>query len=203
MSGNDSLEIQRYLNDIGLSDYESAAYTALLKQGTSTAKKTSTDSEIPQSRIYDILERLETKGFVKIQEGRPKKYGPVNPEQAINQFCQYKSQQFEEKIDNTREIGEKLAEKANQAFHGEDVGGEMDVGWYYTDREHIREEMRGLCQDAESEILMITTPYGIKRLVNHHCKEFVRSAESGVSIKIVLSKEGELHPRIWSCCKAV
>jgi sugar-specific transcriptional regulator TrmB len=33
MSGNDSLEIQRYLNDIGLSDYESAAYTALLKQG--------------------------------------------------------------------------------------------------------------------------------------------------------------------------
>jgi sugar-specific transcriptional regulator TrmB len=73
----------------------------------------------------------------------------------------------------------------------------MDVGWYYTDREHIREEMRHLCQEAESEILMMTTPYGLKRLTNHHSEEFVKSSENGVSIRIVLSSDESLHPKIY------
>jgi sugar-specific transcriptional regulator TrmB len=201
MKREDVQSIQRYLKDLGLSEYEAAAYPTLLINGTSTAKQVSTHADIPQSRIYDVLDRLETKGFVMVQEGRPKKYGPVAPERAVDQFCRYRTQQLEEEINHTKQVGQRMAEEAKNSIVAESSGAEMDVGWYYTDREHIREEMRHLCRDAESEILMITTPYGLKRLTNHHREEFAASSEDGVTIKVVISRDESLHPKIYeSAC---
>lgn len=67
------------LNKLGLSRYESQAYIGLNKIITGQADDIAKVSNLPRSRIYDILNSLEKKGFVEIERGRPLKYKVVEP----------------------------------------------------------------------------------------------------------------------------
>ena len=67
------------LKKVGLSRYESQAYIGLNKIITGQADDIAKVSNLPRSRIYDILKSLEEKGFVEIERGRPLKYTVVEP----------------------------------------------------------------------------------------------------------------------------
>lgn len=71
------------LRKLGLTEYEARAYITLVERGTLTANALSKYSEIPYSKIYDVLSRLEKKGWIIIEEEKPKKYKPKPPKEAI------------------------------------------------------------------------------------------------------------------------
>ncbi|MCD6470699.1 TrmB family transcriptional regulator, partial [Candidatus Bathyarchaeota archaeon] len=56
---------------MGLTEYEIRAYLHLLKYGLLTASRLSEMAGIPYSKIYEVLNSLERKGWVKSQESRP------------------------------------------------------------------------------------------------------------------------------------
>lgn len=68
------------LKDLGLNRYEAQAYIGLTKIITGNADEIAKISDLPRSRIYDILNELEKKGFVEIKRERPLKYTAVEPE---------------------------------------------------------------------------------------------------------------------------
>jgi sugar-specific transcriptional regulator TrmB len=70
------------LREMGLNAYEIDAYTVLLKGGQMTAMEISRDASVPYSKIYDVLNSLKQKGWVKSSESRPFKYYPVPPVEA-------------------------------------------------------------------------------------------------------------------------
>lgn len=76
-------KIHQVLESLGLSGYESKAYSGLLKENPATGYQLSKISGVPRSRIYEILERLRAKGFVLAQEGKPATYIPVTGEEFI------------------------------------------------------------------------------------------------------------------------
>ncbi len=49
---------------IGFTEYTSRAYLALVKLGEATAPDIARESNIPQSKIYGVLDDLYDKGFV-------------------------------------------------------------------------------------------------------------------------------------------
>ena len=57
------------LNKIGLTEAESKTYLSLLRYGSSSGYEVSKVSGVPRSKIYNILETLVTKGFVRFTEG--------------------------------------------------------------------------------------------------------------------------------------
>ena len=67
------------LKDLGLSRYEAKAYIGLTKIITGNADEIAEISDLPRSRVYDILNGLEKKGFVSIQRERPLKYEAIEP----------------------------------------------------------------------------------------------------------------------------
>ena len=67
------------LKKLGLSRYESQAYIGLNQIIAGQAEDIAKVSNLPRSRIYDILNGLEEKGFVEIERGRPMKYTVVEP----------------------------------------------------------------------------------------------------------------------------
>lgn len=178
------------LREMGLSEYESSAYNNLLKLRTSTAKAIASEAEIPQSRIYDVLERLESKGFVTIQPGRPKKYGPIDPEIAVKHYCDYKQQEYEQEIEETKETGEEFVEmfKNNVDAYRQAEREDVDIGWTHSDRLKILEQLAELTSEANSEILMITTPEGFKRIVNHHGESLRSKYEQGADIRVLVAR---------------
>lgn len=62
------IEIESTLRDAGLSKYQANAYITLLQLGTASATETAAASDVPKSRIYDVLRDLENKGYVETFE---------------------------------------------------------------------------------------------------------------------------------------
>lgn len=81
MSNNLMEDLIDFLKAANLSTYEINAYITLLESANLlTARDISIRSKVPSGRIYEILEELNEKGMLEIQDSRPKKYMsiPIN-----------------------------------------------------------------------------------------------------------------------------
>jgi len=70
------------LREMGLNTYEIDAYTRLLEIGQMTAMEISQEAKVPYSKMYEVLNSLKEKGWIKSSETRPFKYYPVPPLEA-------------------------------------------------------------------------------------------------------------------------
>jgi len=95
-------ELQR----IGLSLYEAKVYFTLLIRGTATASEISDLSGIPYTRVYDVLNQLEEKGFVASIPGRPLKFEALDPGIALSNYI---AKLREELVSKLRELEENIA----------------------------------------------------------------------------------------------
>lgn len=76
-------ETRRALREMGLTDYESRAYLILLTLGTMNASQLSNLADLPYSKVYNVLKSLERKGWINVEDGRPKIYHPKPPSEAL------------------------------------------------------------------------------------------------------------------------
>lgn len=75
--------VKQVLREIGLSAYEIEAYFVLLQGGQMTAMEVSRMGGIPYSKIYEVLNSLKEKGWIKSTGQRPSKYYPIPPLEAL------------------------------------------------------------------------------------------------------------------------
>lgn len=95
---------EEILESIGLSKRESIAYLALIELGASTIGPIVKKTDIPSSKIYEVLERLIEKGLVSyIIEKSQKHFQASDPEIILNRL--------EEKQEKLRKIIPQLKEK--------------------------------------------------------------------------------------------
>jgi len=78
-----SEETKEVLREIGLNTYEIDAYLAVLESGQMTAMEISRKAKVPYSKIYEVLNSLRDKGWIKKTETRPIKYHAVAPLDAV------------------------------------------------------------------------------------------------------------------------
>ncbi|MGY5874358.1 MAG: helix-turn-helix domain-containing protein [Candidatus Thorarchaeota archaeon] len=71
------------LREIGLTEYETAAYLTLVDGGEMSASDVSSKSTVPFSRVYDVLGRLESRGFIQLIKGRPTLYLAKAPSEVV------------------------------------------------------------------------------------------------------------------------
>ena len=111
------------LRDLGLSEYESRSYEALLRTGPTTAKELSQLSDVPMGRIYDVLSSLENSRLVRTQTaGRPKKYVAVEPDIALDRLLDTKKQELETRAEQYENVVETLRAEMNNR---EPINGEF------------------------------------------------------------------------------
>ena len=70
------------MREMGLNAYEIDAYIVLLEGGQMTAMEISQQATVPYSKMYEVLNQLKEKGWIKSSETRPFKYYPVPPLEA-------------------------------------------------------------------------------------------------------------------------
>src|SRR3989344_7846313 len=82
------------LEEIGLTDYESKIYLTLLTHGQISAYELAEKAGLYRQVVYDILKRLEEKGFVSsVIEGKTKLFKAINP-RLILEFLNEKTSNF-------------------------------------------------------------------------------------------------------------
>ncbi len=82
------------LKDLNLTEYESKALVTLFKFSESDAPTISRNSEIPKTRIYDVLDKLKEKGFVLEVYKSPKTYKIINPEEIFKGLLDLKQNEL-------------------------------------------------------------------------------------------------------------
>ena len=75
-------ETRAALREMGLNAYEIDSYIVLVSGGQMTAMEVSELANVPYSKMYEVLNSLKEKGWIKSTESRPFKYYPVPPMEA-------------------------------------------------------------------------------------------------------------------------
>ena len=88
--------IQETLQELGLNRRESLCYTALLELGSSKIGAIVKKTEIPSSKIYEILNKLVNRGLVSyVKMGKIKHYQASDPKTLLN-YIDEKKKKIEE-----------------------------------------------------------------------------------------------------------
>lgn len=85
---------------LNLTQNESKVYYALLKKGAMRVSQIVKSSLVSSSKIYEVLDSLESKGFVKIIPDKIKQYAPVDTNCVMNML--------EEKSNKIKQLKEDL-----------------------------------------------------------------------------------------------
>src|SRR5208337_1354376 len=67
------------LRRLGLTEYESRLYLALLRNGPIKASQLSFFGQVPRTKTYGAINELQRKGLVNITPGKPEIYSPGSP----------------------------------------------------------------------------------------------------------------------------
>ena len=74
---------RKAMEGLGLTGYEIKVYLCLLETGSMTASDISKKSGVPYSKIYEVLNSLEEKGWLESDSSRPQKFFPKSPLTAL------------------------------------------------------------------------------------------------------------------------
>jgi HTH-type transcriptional regulator, sugar sensing transcriptional regulator len=74
---------KKAMESLGLTSYEIKVYLSLLETGSMTASDLSKKSGVPYSKIYEVLNSLEDKGWLESNSSRPQKFFPKSPITAL------------------------------------------------------------------------------------------------------------------------
>ncbi|MCK5151639.1 MAG: TrmB family transcriptional regulator [Candidatus Thorarchaeota archaeon] len=135
------------LKELGLTEYEVQAYVALVDGGMMSASDISTKSGVPFSRVYDVLGRLEEKGFIQIQRGRPTIYVAKSPQEIVRLV----RLAWEEKLEKSSKI---VVNELQPRFERETPATRTRDVWLLHGRPNILAKALEMLEGAREEILL-------------------------------------------------
>lgn len=169
---------------LGLSEYESRAYIALVAHGVSDADTVATTAQIPRTSAYKVLETLEQKGFVVSGEGRPKFYNPEPPENIKGRIFE----RLENTFDKLASIREILKEQGMPQLVFT-LGGRTKV------LDKIAEYI-----DSAKESVVMSTP-NLKAMRQRIDRNISAAIKRGVSVTLIIPHGQKSFPGVNNICR--
>jgi sugar-specific transcriptional regulator TrmB len=184
-----SNEARAALKEVGLTEYETRAYLHLLHIGATTASQISEAAEVPYSKIYEVLNSLERKGWVEARAGRPRRYYPKSPVEAF--------EATRLRLENTMEDWRhSVAEDLQPLFERRAIREKPDVWILRGDFDAIA-KLKELIGEARSE-LMVAVPALTKPLVDVVLPILSNIINPNVKVMIMLSKDQNTNTSMLS-----
>lgn len=93
-SNNNNPKLLASLQNLGLTEYESKAYLALLSLGICNARELCAQSGVPSSKIYTIVEKFELLGLIEAQQSKPAKFKALEPSLGVDRLVKNKEREI-------------------------------------------------------------------------------------------------------------
>lgn len=134
------------LKRLGLTEYEARAYMALNRIKAGTVSDIHMASGIPRSAIYGSLSRLEEKGLIEVEQGKPMRYRSVVPAKAINKLRSI--------IDEESERALNYLEEAHSQGESQEPA---EAVWTVRGVMNLYNKVSDMIIDAERDIILVAT----------------------------------------------
>src|SRR3989344_6456404 len=143
--------LEKYLQDLGLTDKEATIYLALLQVDSTTALDLSKKTKINRSTVYVVIESLSKKGLVsETTVGKKTQFQAESPER-LETYVERRKIQFEEQSHRLKDIIPEIKSLQRDT-------GERPVVKYYEGREGIislLEEFFSNAGDDEKSVYLL------------------------------------------------
>ena len=135
------LEAVESLMELGMTEYEARCFVALTQLSEGTAKEISRVADVPQSRVYDVVDSLHRKGVVDVQESDPRRYR-VLPVQRALELLQ-------------REYSDALETAADRLGDLETRDADSRGVWEIAERGDVVDRLATHLEDAAEEVFLL------------------------------------------------
>jgi sugar-specific transcriptional regulator TrmB len=166
---------------MGLNAYETDAYIALLEGGQMTAMEISRKASVPYSKIYEVLNSLKAKGWVKSSETRPTKYYPVPPLEAAR-FTKFK---LEDKYQRWEHA---VAEELQPLYDKRELVERPDILILHG-QQAVLTKLEEVLKKATKEI-MIATPEFARTIITS-AESLLTGVKKTVGVKLMVAGKTE------------
>ena len=175
-----SEKTKRILQEIGLTDYEIKAYVSLLSNPGVQASGVSKGSDVPISKIYEVLSNLERKGWVESQNTRPTKYFPKSPSTALQALKMRMEAELKSNEDH-------LLSELMPLYEQKEIQERPDI-WIIRGDYNIIAKVSESIDRCKKELLVVI-PSALNSVIELLIPALTSVRSSGVNVRILMSGE--------------
>ncbi len=140
---------RKALRELGLTGYESSIYLSLVEGGVMTASEVSRSADVPFSKVYEVLNSLEQKGWVNIERGRPSRYFAKSPVEAFEAA----RHELDEKMRSWEHV---VTKDLQPLYEKRELREKPDI-WILRGQNSVAAKLREMLGKARSQV-MIAVP---------------------------------------------
>lgn len=173
------LDLVANLEEFGLSKYESMAYITLVSRGTLAASEIAYYSNLPRTKIYTTLKKLERKKLSTLSSQKPMIATANPPNEAFGDIITLQERRLAS-MHNILENLEKLREEGKKSYE--------EKKYLILEPNVVVKKIEELISSSKSNIDLILDSWG--QNVVFQCKPSIAAAsKKGVKIKMLLEIE--------------
>ncbi|RNJ77168.1 MAG: TrmB family transcriptional regulator, partial [Nitrosopumilus sp. H13] len=166
------------LEEFGLSKYEAQAYVSLISRGTIPASELAYYSEIPRTKIYPTLLKLENKKLVIISKGKPITCTAISPEDAFDGI-------IHEQINKVNAMNSLVSDLKKTSEASRKSRGSEEKRYFHMGPNNVLGQLRSMIEGSKTSVRIMADQWGLGLL--SECKEQIRAvSRRGLDVKVLV-----------------
>ncbi|NND86305.1 MAG: TrmB family transcriptional regulator [Nitrosopumilus sp.] len=167
------------LEEFGLSKYEAQAYVALISKGTISASELAYYSEIPRTKIYPTLLKLENKKLAIISKSKPIMCTAIAPEDAFDGI-------IHEQINKVNAMNSLVSNLKKASEESRKTRGSEEKRYFHVGANNVLAQLQTMIEGSKSSIKIMADQWGFGLLAE--CKEQLLSVlRRNLEVKVLAS----------------
>ncbi|MBI1663279.1 MAG: TrmB family transcriptional regulator [Nitrosopumilus sp.] len=167
------------LEEFGLSKYEAQAYVALIAKGTISAGELAYYSEIPRTKIYPTLQKLENKKLAIISKSKPIMCTAIAPEDAFDGI-------IHEQINKVNAMNSLVSNLKKASEESRKSRGSEEKRYFHISANNVLSQLQTMIEGSKSSMKIMVDQWGLGLLAE--CKEqLVSVLRRNLDVKVLVS----------------
>ena len=166
------------LEEFGLSNYEARAYVTLVAKGTISASELAYYSELPRTKIYPILLKLEKKKLAIISKSKPRMCTAIAPVDAFDDIIQ-------EQINKVNAMNTLVTNLKKMSEDSKKSRGAVEKRYFDLSANAVLSQLRIMVEGSKSRIYIMVDQWGLGLLTE--CKDQMLTVlRRDLEVKIII-----------------
>ena len=164
---------------LGLTKYEALAYIALVRLGSGTVAEIHKLSGVPTTKLYEVLSRLESKGWVEVLRERPLRFRAKPPDEVLDAVT-------EELVKACEDVKTALKE-----IYGRGLEVEKPDVWMVRGLRNVENKMLNMIKGARKNVYLMVSRLAAGFLDKAR-RQLLSSYWQGVDVKVLAAEAEEV-----------
>ena len=166
------------LEEFGLSKYEACAFVTLISKGTISASELAYYSELPRTKVYPVLLKLEKKKLVIMSKSKPIMCSAISPEDAFDEIIQ-------EQINKVNAMNTLVSNLKKMSEESKKSRGTEEKRYFNLNSNAVLNQLKTMIDGSKSSIHIMVDQWGLGLLAE--CKEQILTVlRRKLEVKIII-----------------